>query len=330
MAVSQELIQQIVRASKGLLKYSTRKKGAFRFSLVSPEIPSAKSSEDIGEKALQTLKWKIVKKLPPGVDGAASGMFNTFLLNWNGQRIKIVFARGGNRGHFFEKDVDKDKKLVLEPLAVKGVINKFFVWNLIKNTTNPSRPFTGLCENVGEVIADKIVENTVGKKVFVSLKSSNGGSVGNFGYRGAFLNSKTGKIQVADTKSPGEQFLWSIARRDCYSKGLNSWNKRVFTKEDIVTRYKDKLIVEDAIKAAFGFGYVIVFRDGNVIDLRTKAKLDKAIGSVSSVVVRYPGITKQLSIEVTTDKGHKFLFALRNAQGGVTPNSLTLNARWKL
>lgn len=330
MTVSQEFIQEIVRASNGLLKYSTKRRDAFRFSLVSPEIPSTKTSEDIGERALRKLKWKVIKKLPPGVKNAASGMFSTFLINWNNQRIKVVFARGGNRGHFFEKDVDRDKKLVLEPLAVKGIINKFLVWNLTKNSANPSRPFTGLCENVGETIADKIIENAAGKKMFVSLKSSNGGSVGNFGYRGASLSEKTGKIQVSDVGSPGEEFLWSIVRRDCYSKGLNSWNKKPFLKEDVLTHRRDKLAVENAVKAALGFGYVIIFRDGNVIDLRTKYKLDKAIGSVSNITVRYPGATKQLSVEVITDKGHKFLFALRNAQGGVIPNTLTLNARWKL
>jgi len=328
--MSQDYIDAIVRASNNLLKFSVRKKGAIRFSLVSPEIPSPHTSEDIGEKVLKKLKWGVLKKIPPGTKQSASGMFSTFIVGWNGQKVKTVFARGGNRGHFFEKDVDKDKQLIIAPLATRGIINKLFVWNLRKNTNNPSRPFTGICENVGSTIADKIIENSTGSKVFVSLKNTNRGSVANFGYRGATFNPKTSKIQVGDNQTSVEQFLWSVARKDCYSQGLNAWGNRSYTKVELLTRKKQKRLIEEAIHASIGFGYVMVFGDGNVLDFRTQHKLLKTIGTVTGAVVKYPGTTtKQLSIEAITDRGHRFVFALRNSHGEVIPDTVTLNATWK-
>lgn len=281
---------------------------------------------------------------------------------------KLMAAKGGggNKGIDFEKNLEKDFKLLLEDRSdyfYKDFINSFVreiqpdkiakiesVGGL--NTPRPLAVSGGKLyvsvrggsrnENIGMGLADLMVHTIKGKKIPLSLK---------YGSTVTFFNSGVGKIFDSESFKKGDFSKNEISKSliDLFEIDPIRF-RNVFMnyqapdplakrgkaeKDEVVVRLtqQKKQDLQDFIRTVIGHGYVLVHEhNDHSVDYYniTPKFLDKASKIISDVTILYPkgGSAKRIDIKVETEVFH-LNFNIRNKQGGILPSHIMCDYKIK-
>lgn len=302
----------IIGNSDGKMRYGGRKKGAYRIQRTNPDI------EISAEEILQILKKsgiKTIRRIPPGAVGAASGRFNTWVLQLAEQEFSVVFGQGRNAGQKYEDEVladlqssRKKQKERAQSELYRALISAFGLKSsdIAKITKASSRavkrPITDQIEDVGAVISDINIVKTDGDIIYISLKNENGATFANSGYHGGFevIKQPRGKngalLHVVPGTHPLDDFIVDTLGVDKQkaADGLNAYleNKPItwpFWK--LPTTYnKEKLAGYLASAYGYGYWYVRPSKTGGyqIVNIATPADAVKKVGKINSVLISYP------------------------------------------
>lgn len=301
------LAQAIVDRSGNKLRFSGSKKGAFRIQRADPEL------EVTAEELLSILKacgYDVLKMVPPGAPGAASGKFNTwFLKTKEGKAFTVVFGQGRNEGHKYEDQVlndlqnskNKEKpeeqselyKALLNALGIRSDQIQEFRKTAEKHV---KRPITDKIENVGPIISDIDIILKSGKHIYISLKNENGATFANSGYNGGFILEKLGNTQNISVGShPLDDFVFALGiDKQKAADGINDYlhhTQTVGNFQKVPTQFNPEKI-QNYLASAYGYGYwyVKAGRAGSyrIFNLDSPEAAIRQVGNVNSVTVTYP------------------------------------------
>lgn len=333
-------------------------------------LPEQYSKKDRGNFLSDTLS-NALRDLKPKYD-PRSTKSTAGALTFQGSQLYIVAkllaakGGGGNKGIDFEKNLEKDFKLLLEDKTnyfYKDFINAFVkeispdkvakiesVGGL--NTPRPLSVANGKLyvsvrggprnENIGMGLADLMVHTTKNKKIPLSLK---------YGSTVTFFNSGVGKIFTVEDFKKGDFSKNEIAKALIDMFGIDPIRFRnVFMnyqapdplakkgkaeKEEVTIQLSatKKRDMENFIRTVIGHGYVLVHEhnDHSVSHYNMTEKfLDKASKIISSVTILYPkgGSAKRIDIKLETEVFH-LNFNIRNKQGGILPSHIMCDYKIK-
>jgi len=313
---------------KGVLNPGSGRSGEIRLQ---PKDRNTKFSTDDIKNLLSAAGYSVSKIVKPGEPGSMSSKFDTYL---NDSGYALTIAGGGTRGQEFEKKIQTS---TIDSGDLKSLIDGLeqsmgFKLNVISHRAGPShvkRPIGLMPENVGEKIADLVLTTPDGD-VYVSLKDPSGSTFGNFGIVGAFSQNENGK--VISKNHPSDNILEILGvNKDLIARGLNSFISKKPVEKPMQSVDFNQDAVANLIQSGYGYGYWYARKtsDGwKIVDLTTPKKLEKHVGKVSEVVVKYPNTdSKQCSIWVQTSKNDVYKFEIRNAKGGILPTELKVKVQ---
>jgi hypothetical protein len=333
-------------------------------------LPEQYSKKDRGNFLSGTLS-NALRDLKPKYD-PRSTKSTAGALTFQGSQLYIVAkllsakGGGGNKGIDFEKNLEKDFKLLLEDKTnyfYKDFINAFVkeispdkvakiesVGGL--NTPRPLSVANGKLyvsvrggprnENIGMGLADLMVHTTKNKKIPLSLK---------YGSTVTFFNSGVGKIFTVEDFKKGDFSKNEISKALIDMFGIDPIRFRnVFMnyqapdplakkgkaeKEEVTIQLSatKKRDMENFIRTVIGHGYVLVHEhnDHSVSHYNMTEKfLDEASKIISSVTILYPkgGSAKRIDIKLETEVFH-LNFNIRNKQGGILPSHIMCDYKIK-
>jgi hypothetical protein len=347
-ASAERSIQDVAKSMYGdIFKGGTRSRhGEIRLQ---PKDPKFKLSSEQIAGLLASAGHPVDTVANPGDANSKSGKFKTYITTTG---YSVVFAGGGNAGQTRENtlvsellsviDGAKPTPHLMDLLGKLAVNPKDIVSADLASAKRVKRPLSTKPTDVGELISDVTIGLIDGSRIFVSLKVSTGGglSLVNLGYTGAFtINTASGTI--ATTAHQYDKVLAAVGLNKVkIAKGIQS----------IVRGDPMKNVVEDAPKfdvnalrgylsSAYGYGYWYVKESKSgweVVDLTTLDKLIEHVGDPKVEGVVYPGIStarpgtassRSRSI-VTTSKGRRYEFVVRNTEGtGMVPTKILVDIK---
>ena len=269
---------------------------------------------------------------------------------------------GGNRGNKFEDEFlksldceieclcehtkyeDQAKKLVElidKEHKIKGGITKA----IKEGGANKKRPLSysgGLyvaaggskTKDIGSTITDITATFGGEKEVYLSLK---------FGDTLTFINSGVGKVFLQkDYETQFKSYNNSIGNaifdmfaidKIEYANVFNKYGKGYKGKKVDVSRDAIKSAIEDLLQYAIGYGYYMVHAKGSTVDCyeMSKAYMKKAAKINGKIMLHYGGATgkgKRLDMHLESSV-YKFMFNLRNKQGGKYPSHIMCDYKKK-
>jgi len=340
----------IIKHSKGKLRYGGRKRGAFRIQLSDVKKPA---SPDEIKDIVKSAGVRVIKIIEPGLAGAASAKFHTYVMRFQKKEFATVFGCGQNRGHSFEDTVKTDLNNSLT--AKKQKSDSLFVLLLnalklkkqdIASITKASgahirRPFSTKAENIGPIISDININLKNGQIIYVSLKNVNGFTLANVGYKSSF-NAVTGRDNlpyVTNASHPLDHFVLSCGvDKNIAAIGLNDYirnkpttnvilNQPVFSYDaDVITQY---------LSSAFGYGYWYIKLNQKtkggfqIVNIPSKKAAESLVGKVTSVIVSYPCWTenyrsKQITIKIATTTMNCKV-EIRSSKGQIVPDEIKIH-----
>ena len=190
-------------------------------------------------------------------------------------------------------------------------------------------------KNIGSTVTD--ITTTFGgkKEMYLSLK---------YGNTLTFINSGVGKIFTEkDYKNNFRGYsnnignaifdMFAIDRRE-YANVFNLYGKGYGGKKVDVTNKCNKAAIKDLLQYAIGYGYWMVHgKGGSSVDIyeMTEQYMKKASTISGKVMLNYGGSTgrgKRLDIHLESSV-YKFMFNLRNKQGGKYPSHIMCDYKKK-
>lgn len=333
-------------------------------------LPEDYTKKDRGTFLSNTLAGAL-KDLKPKYD-ARSTKSTAGALTFQGSQVYIIVkllsakGGGGNKGIDFEKNLEKDFKLLLEDKT--NYVYKDFINSFVKelqpdkikkiesvgglNTPRPLAVSGGKLyvsvrggprnENIGNGLADLMVHTHKGKKIPLSLK---------YGSTVTFFNSGVGRIFTEEdfkkgdfSKNPISDALIKmfsidpIRFRNVFMnyKAPDPLAKKGKAEKDEVnikltpTQKKD---LTSFIRTVIGHGYVLVHEhnDHSVSHYNINEQfLTKASNIISDLTILYPkgGSAKRIDIKLETEIFH-LNFNIRNKQGGILPSHIMCDYKIK-
>lgn len=299
------LAQAILDKSGGKLRFSGNKKGAFRIQRSDPEL-EVTAEELLG--ILRACGYDVLRMVPPGAPGAASGKFNTwFLKTKDNKAFTVVFGQGRNEGHKYEDQVLNDLQRGKENPEGRSELYKALMNALglqseqileFRKTAEKhvKRPITDKIENVGPMISDIDIILKNGEHIYISLKNENGATFANSGYNGGFVIEKlenTTKLVVGS--HPLDDFVFALGiDKQKAADGINDYIHGTQTVGEYlkVPSNFDPKKVQNYLASAYGYGYwyVKAGRLGSyrIFNLDTPEAAIRQVGTINSVTVTYP------------------------------------------
>lgn len=347
-ASAERSIQDVAKSMFGdVFKGGTRSRhGEIRLQ---PKDPKFKLSYEQIAGLLASAGHPVQVVANPGDPNSKSGKFKTYITTTG---YSVVFAGGGNAGQTRENtlvsellsviDGAKPSPHLMDLLGKLAVNPRDIVSADLASAKRVKRPLSTKPIDVGELISDVTVGLRGGAHIFISLKLDTGGnlSLSNVGYTGAFaLNTAGGAITLA--KHQYDPLLAAVGlSKTRIAKGLQS----------IVRGDPMKNVVDDAprfdgdtlrgyLSSAYGYGYWYVKESKSgweVVDLTTFDKLAEHVGEPRVEKVVYPGISLSRPLAassrsraiVTTSKGRRYEFVVRNTEGtGLVPTKILVDIK---
>ena len=309
---------------------------------------------------------KVLEVIPPGATGACSGKYKTFLIKDPKCELpwKVVCGSGGNGGHKFEQEVLRSIRSLINGKSqskypagmrmAKAICAKLKITNPAKQLLSVSHvanqgtsrvvDFTPKPSGIGSVIADLCLEVRPGKKkkVYVSLKSHNAGTIASIGAVGSFRQFGNRIIQTDKHETVNNLIRYLGADPALVSSGLTNAKNKTRTKmaRSSVVMVKAKVnsshrkFLRQFLANAIGFGYYSASQDrrlNNSFKFISRRTAQSLVGTrIKDVVLSYPRYysekdsSKQLSAWITTDKA-KFKIELRNTHGNILPREIKVS-----
>lgn len=284
-----------------------------------------------------------------------SSKYNMFQFETEDGEVRIVLAGGMNAGEQYEDDFFNLVKASagssindIEDKTVKQLFQKLNI-DPSKLTTDDvistgkedtKRPISlDKVENVGSKISDVTIKYD-GKEYYISLKNITGSGFYNGGIVPFIVYDKDKKVIFDKSKydiKPITKDIFELFQIDSdkVAQGLNEY----ITKEgDMPNTWEtisnvDIKKLSNLIGSGYGYGYYYAREKSNgdlfVTSITTEADLEKFIGTLSSVRVKYPNkATKSLEIKIDTKSeilgDINYNIQIRNAGGLVLPLSLKM------
>lgn len=267
----------------------------------------------------------------------------------------------GNSGHQFERDFAEALKVYFEnPKAdvkfkdaiqhIETIIKTKFPKERVVNIksvgelnqkreialTNKGLAVKGSL-NIGNTVTDITIEMSGNKNLYLSLKVGDAKFL-NKGIKDIVPDNemKLGKIQ----NKLGQAFLNQMGINNewfCESYNAAFEKRKQHFNIPRETEFKGDINgVKNLVKAAIGFGYLVVKKDKgsskvDVIDLLDEQSLNHEVANIRNFKVLYPAMgsgSKTVSLKCET-RSYKLAFVIRNRNSGVYPNSVDLNYQTK-
>ena len=340
------LVEDLIEKSKGILRSSGTKKGAYRVQPVDSNNPPP---PDHVLRFIKSAKLIVVRIIGPGQVGAASSKFNTYIIKRRGvpSEVKFVYGQGRNEGQKFEETAVGELQQAIGTGGKKmsPFVQTIFAAMKIKpgdvreiklaSARAVKRPITNEIQNVGPMISDIDIVLKNGKTIYISLKNESGATFANSGYKGAFVPKAIGRKVV---------FVSHLHRLDDFIVGALGVNKQLVAQG--ITEYYNKTIsakpivgapirtntkkVKQYLMSSYGYGYWYIRKRGgnkvDVINITTPKNLEMVVGDIVSTFVTYPfwsktKATKQLTVKIETSKA-KYFVEVRNSKGDVEPTEV--------
>ena len=241
----------------------------------------------------------------------------------------------------YEKDAQKLVQLINEKHDIKGGLSKVEA----VGGKNKPRPLTysgGLyvtaggkkTKEIGSTVTDITTVFGGKKEVYLSLK---------FGDTLTFINAGVGKVFLQkDYEKSFEGYdnnignaifdMFAIDKIE-YANVFNKYGKGYTGKKVDVTSKANKKAIEDLLEYAIGYGYYMVHAKGSTVDCyeMSKAYMQKAAKINGKIMLHYGGATgkgKRLDMHLESSV-YKFMFNLRNKQGGKYPSHIMCDYKKK-
>ena len=189
-------------------------------------------------------------------------------------------------------------------------------------------------KNIGSTVTDITTIFGGEKEVYLSLK---------FGDTLTFINSGVGKVFLQkDYETQFKSYNNSIGNaifdmfaidRIEYANVFNKYGKGYKGKKVDVTSKANKSAIEDLLQYAIGYGYYMVHAKGSTVDCyeMSKAYMQKAARINGKIMLHYGGASgkgKRLDMHLESSV-YKFMFNLRNKQGGKYPSHIMCDYKKK-
>ena len=189
-------------------------------------------------------------------------------------------------------------------------------------------------KNIGSTVTDITTIFGGTKEVYLSLK---------FGDTLTFINSGVGKVFLqkdyeTQFKSYNNKIgnaifdMFAIDKIE-YANVFNKYGKGYKGKKVDVTSDADKSAIEDLLQYAIGYGYYMVHAKNNTVDCyeMDEAYMKKASKITGKIMLNYGGSSgkgKRLDMHLESSV-YKFMFNLRNKQGGKYPSHIMCDYKKK-
>lgn len=351
-----ELGRRVAATSNNVLLAKPSKNGAAR---VAPVDFNVALTDDQIKDAFSDIGMEIVDMINPSGAGSASSKFKTYVISDGSNKYRIVIASAGNLGQRFEKEVaDEFAQLadlgtssdrVLSLLAEMGIDPKKVVSADQTGGGKQVRRSLDTClTDVGEMIADITITTSDNQTHYVSLKNERGKTFSNSGYSDGFAYQGDLIVPVPSKKVHLDEFVEALGfDKQAIADGLNSYvaqkkavKSQVYEELEKGTLNEERSAeekVRDFLTCGLGFGYWYARESRKspsgwiVHDLRTKEQAQSFFENIRSIMLRYPGKSKQATAIIETeglDGSAKFYrVEIRNTRGAIIPNEIKISVR---
>jgi hypothetical protein len=299
------------------------------------------SSNDTSEKLKSAIvsdlkKNKSIKSVKLNPISPNSSKYSSVSFIYEGLNVDVVVAKGSNKGENFEKKVVTDLKAHFRTaginseyhvlIAKMGNSNRKFDENEIKSVaqrTGSTKKEGVPIENLGAIIGDIVLTDSVNKNWFISLKDVNGATFSSYSGASSLFNA-TGDIQP---NSEGAKFLKAFgADLNQVQRGFDERNKKTSTRSKIPTSSLNSGNIKSIFERAWGMNYFYVRKtndsDGWKVFWIDKKTLDKLSNGIRVDSIRYPNEkSKQITI-LCSNSFAEYTIELRNSKAGEYPNDI--------
>lgn len=319
---------------------------------VSPTSPSGKPGKI--QKSAREYRMQLIQKTLSSRADYASALLNflqdTLLaseIKWNpisvnsskypsysfsiaGKEFDVVIARGANKGETFESTFISD--------FASGKLNE--VTELLRHSNNDfskdisivyqrtgSTKKEGISiENLGSVIGDVVIEDSAGKKWFLSLKDVNGNTFSSYSGAASLFDS-SGELQIDST---GADFLNAFGvDLNLVQSGFDKRNMISVARNLLNVSVCDPVEMKKIFERAWGMNYFYVRKlssDWKVFWL-DRELLDKMTSDIVVREIRYPSDkSKQITI-LCGNAYYEYIIEIRNSKAGEYPNDIKFKVR---
>ena len=241
----------------------------------------------------------------------------------------------------YEKDAQKLVQIINEKHDIKGGLSGVQAVGG-KNQPRPLMYSGGLyvtaggkkTKNIGSTVTDITTIFGGEKEVYLSCK---------FGDTLTFINSGVGKVFLQkDYETQFKSYNNSIGNaifdmfaidKIEYANVFNKYGKGYKGKKVDVSRDANKSAIEDLLQYAIGYGYYMVHAKGSTVDCyeMDEKYMKKASKITGKIMLHYGGATgkgKRLDMHLESSV-YKFMFNLRNKQGGKYPSHIMCDYKKK-
>ena len=269
-----------------------------------------------------------------------SSKFPSVEFKINGEKIDVVIARGSNKGENFEKVTtnnlakafgktsNKDPEII-KLVALLNDSNKDFAKvdiTDVRQRTGATKKEGVPIANLGAVIGDIVLTDTVGRKWFVSLKNIDGLTFSAYSGAASLFN-KQGDLQP---ESAGAKFLEAFgADLNQIQSGFDGRNNITAVRKKIPIKAPNAQELKSIFERAWGMNYFYVKQEsaGWKVFWIDRKKLDTLVNNIQVTTIRYPNAkAKQITIECQAGT-NKYLVEMRNSKRGEYPNDIKMKVR---
>jgi hypothetical protein len=335
-------IDKFLQVHSPRFKKMSGSKTGVRFGLEDPTAePNFGASDEIS--AITAVAGYTIKtQVPPGGGSQSeSGKYTTYIVqNEEGEEFSVVFG-SPNKGQKFEKMLHKQLVQRAGPLADEILDALNLPVPAIDSVEDlaPARKRTlsDRVDDVGQAIADIVLNLVDGESLYISLKDPAGSTFMNAGYAGAFV-ATAGTVTAAS--HPLDDFVEALGvDKDEVAAGIDDYIKNVESTglrcEKGQTGSLNSAIVANYLASGLGYGYVYARRHEGGYTIKLLDSPQDAIelvGIPTSVSLSYPrwcdagkDKSKQVTASVETSTNAKFIVEIRSSKAkNPIPNEIKI------
>lgn len=268
-----------------------------------------------------------------------SSKFPSYTFTFLEKQIDIIIAKGANKGEMFEVKTVADLAKAFRSNKSSNEFKDLIDQLNEQNKDFASREITSVAqrkgstkkegvplENLGSVIGDVVLTDTIGEKWFISLKDINGTTFSSYA-GAATLFSANGDLQA---NSSAAKFLEAFGvDLNLVQSGFDARNKKTTKRKHIRRKPQNSAQIKSIFERAWGMNYFYVRKMtlGWQVFWLDRAHLNKLASNIKVTEIRYPDTnSKQITIFCENAR-NKYIIEIRNAKAGEYPNSVKFKVR---
>jgi len=261
-----------------------------------------------------------------------SSKYSSVSFDFDGTSFDVIISKGSNKGENFEKKVVSDLQGVFQNKGLGSdyktlvkqltTANPKFAKNEIidvKQRTGSTKKEGVPIENLGEIIGDIVLTDSIGEKWYISLKDVNGDTFSSYS-GAASLMDNNGNLAP---KSAGAEFLNAFgANLNLIQEGYDLRAKKKIVRKSIPIAKINSSKIKAIFERAWGMNYFYVRKisGGWKIFWLDRKKLDNLTSNIKVTDIKYPtASSKQITIMCSNNYA-EYLIEIRNSKGGEYPN----------